>query len=87
MDPLNRELEPCYPLIVETASEGIWLGDCVGRTTLVNAQIRQMLGFVRADMDPQAYVVFLLTQSRAAIGFMLDEGCSRFDRAARCAPQ
>jgi hypothetical protein len=87
MDPLNRELEPCYLLIVETASEGVWLGDCMGRTTLGNAQIRQMLGFVRADMDPQADVILLLTLPRAAIGFMVDEGCSRFDRATRSAPQ
>lgn len=45
-----RDTDRRYQLIVETASEGIWVVDFEARTTFVNASLARMLGYRREEM-------------------------------------
>ena len=45
-----RQSEEKYRLIVETANEGIWLIDKDSKTSLVNDQMANMLGFTKEEM-------------------------------------
>ncbi|HEY9832725.1 MAG TPA: PAS domain S-box protein, partial [Stenomitos sp.] len=45
-----RRSEEQYRLMVETTNEGVWLVDTQGRTTYVNAQMAQLLGYSIQEM-------------------------------------
>jgi PAS domain S-box-containing protein len=46
-----KESEARYRRIVETAVEGIWLLDHLGRSTFVNEHLAGMLGYEKRDLD------------------------------------
>ena len=48
-----------YRLIVQTASEGIWMSDAAGRTTFVNPKMAQMLGYKVGEMLGRALADFM----------------------------
>ena len=43
-DEAQREFEPTYRTILETAEEGVWMIDVEARTTFVNHRMAEMLG-------------------------------------------
>ena len=45
-----RESEALYRTLVETAHEGVWVVDQVGKTTYVNARLCEMLGIAAAEL-------------------------------------
>ncbi|WP_410507041.1 PAS domain S-box protein [Methanosarcina hadiensis] len=45
-----QESEENYRNIVETASEGIWIGDTEARTVYVNKRLTEMLGYTQEEM-------------------------------------
>jgi PAS domain S-box-containing protein len=45
-----RESETRYRRIVDTATEGIWIGDADATTTFVNASMAKMLGYAAEDL-------------------------------------
>jgi PAS domain S-box-containing protein len=45
-----RESEERYRSIIETASEGIWIGDFEGRTTFINESASKMIGYSSEEM-------------------------------------
>jgi PAS domain S-box-containing protein len=53
-----RASEARYRLIVETATEGIWMLDAQGRTTLANNVLAAMLGYERDEMLGRPLVDF-----------------------------
>lgn len=50
MEKELQESEEKYRNIVETASEGIWIGDPEARTTYVNERMAEMLGYIQDEM-------------------------------------
>ena len=54
-----RRSEARYRQIVETAQEGIWVLDNVGRTTFVNRRVTEMLGHPVDTMLARPFVEFL----------------------------
>ncbi len=54
-----REPEERYRLIVETAEEGIWIGDPHGRTLFVNQKMADMLGYTRDEMTGRIGLEFV----------------------------
>ncbi len=63
LDELGRS-EERYRLIVETANDGIWVGDPVGRTTFVNQQMAMTLGYAPQEMIGRYVREFLAAESR-----------------------
>ncbi len=56
------ESEEKYRSIVETANEGIWLTDAATRTTYVNRQMAQMLGYTVEEMLGRPLFDFLFEE-------------------------
>ena len=54
----EREGEKRYRRIVELANEGIWTLDALGRTTFVNRQFAQMLGYEPKEMAGRSVLDF-----------------------------
>jgi PAS domain S-box-containing protein len=50
METRLKESEDKYRNIVETASEGIWIFDLLGKTIFVNKKMAELLGFQQRDM-------------------------------------
>jgi PAS domain S-box-containing protein len=62
------ESEERYRSIVETATEGIWILDAKARTTYVNKQMAQMLGYTTEQMRGRSF--FEYTDPQAKKGAM-----------------
>ncbi len=75
-EQLIIESEEKYRTIVETANEGIWLTDLEQRTTYVNRQMAEMLGYTIEEM-----------QGRPIFDFVFDEDLpaakSRFEQYSK----
>lgn len=54
-----RESEEKYRGIVETAAEGIWMIDRDHKTTFVNSQMAEMVGYSVAEMDGKSIFDFI----------------------------
>lgn len=54
-----RASEERYRQIVETSNEGIWLLDAQGKTSFVNPQVLQMLGYTEEEIFNQSLFDFL----------------------------
>lgn len=61
-----RSSEERYRLIVDTASEGIWVVDSDNITTFVNAPMAEMLGYSVSEMLSRRMADFLFTEDRAS---------------------
>ena len=55
-----RESEYRHRTLVETATEGIWLGDRDENTTFVNGRLAEMLGYTAAELVGKPAVAFIL---------------------------
>jgi len=64
-DHAVRESEDRYQRIVETAFEGIWVIDAENKTTLVNRQMAEMLGYRVDEMVGRSAAEFMDAQSQA----------------------
>ncbi|HEY9611227.1 hybrid sensor histidine kinase/response regulator, partial [Allocoleopsis sp.] len=62
-----------YRRIVETANEGIWLIDPQARTTYVNSQMAQMLGYSVEQMLGRSYFEFIYESDRAAAKYRFEQ--------------
>jgi PAS domain S-box-containing protein len=63
-DEALRRSEERYRRIVETAHEGIWLIDAANRTTFVNRQMAQMLGYSVEEMQGAQLTDFMDEEGR-----------------------
>src|SRR5919199_1579570 len=68
-----RASEEQYRRIVETANEGIWLIDPQARTTYVNSQMAQMLGYSVEQMLGCSYFEFIYESDRAAAEHRIEQ--------------
>jgi len=64
-DHAIRESEERYRRIVETAFEGVWVIDTENKTTLVNLQMAEMLGYRIDEMLGRPATEFMDAQSQA----------------------
>lgn len=62
-----QESEEKYRRIVETASEGIWIIDSFGKTSFVNRQITEMLGYTVEEMMGKSLFDFMDEEGRAIV--------------------
>ena len=72
-----RAIEAKYRTIVETTSEGVWVFDERGRTTLVNPQMTAMLGYSPAEMAGRPFEAYLSPEEREKRGPTLRECCRK----------
>jgi len=59
-----RESEKLYRNIVDTATEGIWIGDNEARTTFVNKRLADMLGYSPAELTGRLAFDFMDEEAR-----------------------
>jgi len=59
-----RESEARYREIVTTCAEGVWTIDMQGRTTFVNPQLAEMLGYAPAEMIGRSFFDFMDAEGR-----------------------
>ena len=59
-----REGEELYRNIVETATEGIWIGDTEARTTFVNKRMADMLGYAPEELTGRMAYDFMDEDAR-----------------------
>ena len=59
-----RESEELYRNIVETATEGIWIGDTEARTTFVNKRMADMLGYTPEELSGRVAYDFMDAEAR-----------------------
>jgi len=60
-----RESESKYRRIIETAKEGIWMLDAENRTTFVNPQMAEMLGYTPEELISRSTESFLFPEDLA----------------------
>ena len=60
-----RESEEMYRRLVETSNEGIWAADAEQRTTFVNRQMAEMLGYSPKEMMGRRSNEFMAEESKA----------------------
>ena len=60
-----RESEEKYRSLIETASEGIWIGDFEGRTTFVNESAAKMIGYRPEELLGKTAFDFMDEEARA----------------------
>ena len=60
-----RDSEELYRNIVETATEGIWIGDTEARTTFVNKSMADMLGYAPEELTGRIAFDFMDEEARA----------------------
>ena len=51
--------EDYFRTIFETASEGVWITNAQGSTTLVNPRMREILGYPAEEMLGRSYLDFV----------------------------
>ncbi len=68
-----RESEKKFRLIVETAREGIWIIDQHGRTSFVNQEMAQMLGYAVEEMDRMPINSFIFENDLLDHALKMDE--------------
>ncbi|KAB8330328.1 response regulator [Scytonema tolypothrichoides VB-61278] len=69
-----QQSEHKYRRIVETASEGIWIIDAQTRTTYVNPQMAQILGYTPEDMLGRCLFEFIYDADRSQAQRYLQRG-------------
>jgi len=67
MEKELQENEEKYRNIVETAIEGIWIGDSEARTTYVNNKMAEMLGYTQGEMIGRSGWDFTYKENKAAV--------------------
>lgn len=60
-----RQSDETYRLIVETAEEGVWLIDAVGRTTYANRKMAELLGYTAEEMTGRTMFEFMDAEQEA----------------------
>ena len=66
------ESEERYRNIIETASEGIWIGDFEGRTSFVNESVTKMIGYGPEELIGKTALDFMDDEARAIARFNLE---------------
>ena len=62
-----RDSEERYRRIVETADEGIWMGDAAHRTSFANPKALQMLGFSASEMAGRQLIMLIEEPGRSDV--------------------
>ncbi len=68
-----RESEELYRSIVETATEGVWIGDTEARTTFVNRRMADMLGYSPEELAGRSAYDFMDEEARVLAESKLEE--------------
>jgi two-component system, chemotaxis family, CheB/CheR fusion protein len=68
-----RESEEKYRNIIETASEGIWIGDFDGRTTFVNESAAKMIGYSPEELIGKTALDFMDEEAGATARLNLEQ--------------
>jgi two-component system CheB/CheR fusion protein len=68
-----RRSEEQYRNLIETASEGIWIGDFEGRTTFVNESVTTMIGYRPEELIGKTAYDFMDEEARAIARFNLEQ--------------
>jgi len=68
-----RESEERYRSLIETASEGIWIGDFEGRTTFVNESAAKMIGYSPEELLGRTALDFMDEEARAVARINLEQ--------------
>jgi two-component system, cell cycle sensor histidine kinase and response regulator CckA len=71
-DERLRASEEGYRRIIESTSEGVWLSDATYKTTFVNQQMADLLGYTREEMIGQDALRFVSREGRARAGERLE---------------
>lgn len=67
-----RESEERYRRVVETAQEGVWLGDHEGRTTMVNAFLAGLLGYSPEELIGRPLTELVAREDVSIVEELLD---------------
>jgi diguanylate cyclase (GGDEF)-like protein/PAS domain S-box-containing protein len=68
-----QESEARYRHIIETTLEGVWILDETGKTTFVNRQMADMLGYSKAELLERSFLDFIDPDGRAQAEAYFDQ--------------